>query len=121
MILNGETYLPADETTIYGTSSENPALSSDIVITFPVPVQYVSFNLYNCETIPAKYSISAITLFVPFGQMEERPRMTEEEKKSLLSRNRERFCATVSEDGVSSAKQQPSRGEKGGLTEPELL
>lgn len=61
-----------------------------------------------------------LALSVPFGQMEGRPRMSEEEKERLLSRNRERFCATVSENGVSSAKQPP-RGEKGGLTEPELL
>ena len=63
----------------------------------------------------------SIALTVPFGQMEQRPRMSEEEKESLLSRNRERVCATVSEDGVASAKRQPSVGEKGGLTEPELL
>jgi hypothetical protein len=38
-----------------------------------------------------------VRLFVPFGQMEGRPRLSEDERRELLARNRARFCAGIDE------------------------
>jgi hypothetical protein len=60
-----------------------------------------------------------VTLTVPFGQMEERPRMREEEIEALRARNRERYCSAGAEELTGKSGRGGER--KAGPQVPELL
>ena len=53
------------------------------------PIEFACF-IRNATPRPLR-------LAVPFGRMERRPRLTEDERRELLARNRARFCAGIDE------------------------
>jgi len=62
-----------------------------------------------------------IALTVPFGQMEARPKMTQEAATALLAGNRQRFCSAQSGAEDAPALQTTSKTARLGLGAPELL
>jgi hypothetical protein len=66
----------------------------------------------------------AVALSVPFGQMEGRPRASEEEQAALRAANRARYASPAApEEGLTTADRQPADGKTVAeeLGEPEVL
>jgi hypothetical protein len=58
VILDQTTFLPADQTALYGTASFIHGMSNPLIITFSQPVTNFFMNLYNGQTTDATYNVS---------------------------------------------------------------
>jgi hypothetical protein len=62
---------------------------------------------------------ASVRVAVPFGRMEGRPRLSDDEHEELLARNRARYCAS---DGEAPAMRPKTRAAAGfAETSPGLL